>query len=149
MTEKRKMIPLTAKAPEPAQPVQSEQPEVSLYESVGGTAFFVNLVDDFYSQVEAQPLVRSLYHDDLTQPKADLSQFLAQYWGGPTTYSDTKGHPRLRMRHAPFKIGVEQQVVWLACMQAAVSQSPAGDVEKRALNDYFAMASKQMINWMD
>ncbi len=149
MTERRKMIPLSSKVPEPVESAIPAQPSVSLYERVGGADFFVDLVDSFYTQVDTQPLIRSLYHDDLTQPKADLSQFLAQYWGGPTTYSDAKGHPRLRMRHAPFQIGVEQQVVWLACMQSAVSQSPAGDAEKRELLDYFTMASRQMINWME
>jgi hemoglobin len=146
MTEPRKMIPLTAKAPQPPDPIQAD---VTLYERVGGEAFFVALVDDFYTQIENEPRLRSLYKQDLTQPKLDLSQFLMQYWGGPTTYSRAKGHPRLRMRHAPFKIGVEEQQVWLACMSAAVDRSSAGDTEKGELHAYFSMASKQMINSME
>lgn len=79
-------------------------------------SFFVDLVDGFYAGVSEDPLLRPLYPEDLTEPKRHLAGFLAQYWGGPSTYSDERGHPRLRMRHAPFAIGAGERDAWLRHM---------------------------------
>ena len=75
---------------------------MTLYDVVGGEQFFIDLVDHFYRGVDADPRLRHMYPEDLTEPRANTAAFLVQYWGGPTTYSDQRGHPRLRMRHAPF-----------------------------------------------
>jgi hemoglobin len=78
---------------------------LNVYEALGGQPFFDDLVERFYRRVAMDPLLRPLYPDDLGGPRRHLALFLGQYWGGPATYSDERGHPRLRMRHAPFVIG--------------------------------------------
>jgi len=88
----------------------------SVYDAVGGRPFFVDLVDGFYAGVSADPLLRPMYPEDLAEPRRHLTGFLAQYWGGPSTYSDERGHPRLRMRHAPFAIGDAARDAWLRHM---------------------------------
>jgi hemoglobin len=123
------------------------EPEtVTVYELVGGQPFFDALVDRFYENVEADAALRALYPDDLGPGKRALALFLGQYWGGPTTYSDEKGHPRLRMRHAPFRVDEPARDAWLRCMLAAVDVSDAPEVAKGAFREYFAMASTAMIN---
>ena len=87
--------------------------EDTVYDAVGGRPFFVDLVDGFYAGVSADPLLRPMYPEDLTDPREHLAGFLIQYWGGPSTYSDERGHPRLRMRHAPFVIGEAERDAWL------------------------------------
>lgn len=122
----------------------------ALYERVGGESFFVDLVDRFYLGVAGDPLLRPLYPDDLTEPRRHLALFLMQYWGGPPTYNDQRGHPRLRMRHAPFVIGPGERDAWLRHMRAAVEHlHGAGrvtDADVVALDDYFAMAAQSLMN---
>jgi hemoglobin len=96
--------------------VGDERSAGTVYEAVGGRPFFDDLVDGFYEGVSADPLLRPMYPDDLTDARRHLAGFLMQYWGGPSTYSDERGHPRLRMRHAPFAIGDEQRDAWLRHM---------------------------------
>lgn len=93
----------------------------SVYEAVGGRPFFVDLVDGFYEGVGGDPVLRSLYPDDLTEPRRHLTGFLVQYWGGPSAYSDERGHPRLRMRHAPFAIGNAERDAWLRHMLGSLA----------------------------
>jgi hemoglobin len=88
----------------------------SVYAAVGGREFFVDLVDGFYAGVSADLLLRPLYPDDLTDSRRHLAGFLMQYWGGPSTYGDERGHPRPRLRHAPFPIGVAERDAWLRHM---------------------------------
>jgi hemoglobin len=88
----------------------------TVYDAVGGRPFFVDLVDGFYAGVSADLLLRPLYPEDLTDSRRHLTGFLTQYWGGPSTYSDERGHPRLRMRHAPFAIGDAERDAWLRHM---------------------------------
>ena len=95
---------------------------VSVYERVGGAAFFERLVDAFYDGVATDPVLLALYPEapDLTGARHRLTLFLVQYWGGPTTYSDERGHPRLRMRHMPYTIGEDERDRWLRHMSAAI-----------------------------
>jgi len=119
----------------------------TLYERVGGLPFFERLVDRFYRGVEVDLLLRPLYpEDDLSPARRRLTLFLAQYWGGPTTYSDERGHPRLRLRHNPFVIGGAEQRAWMRHMTAAVAESGAGEAEQAELMAYFEMASRAMVN---
>jgi hemoglobin len=118
----------------------------TVYDYVGGTLFFARLVDEFYARVERDPALRPMYPDDLTGPKARLAGFLVQYWGGPTHYSDERGHPRLRMRHAPFVVDQAARDAWFAHMAAAVAASGADEVVAPMLLDYFAQAATAMIN---
>jgi hemoglobin len=121
-------------------------PEATLYERVGGEAYFGVLVERFYEGVEQDPVLRPLYPDDLAPGKAHLTAFLVQYWGGPTTYSDERGHPRLRMRHAPFTIGTAERDAWLGHMTAAVRRGGRGEPEQNELLTYFEMAANHLVN---
>ena len=123
--------------------------ERTLYDRVGGMAFFERLVDHFYDEgVANDPVLLGLYPDpnDLRPAKERLRLFLVQYWGGPTTYSDVRGHPRLRMRHAPFAIGPLERDHWLAAMQAAVKSTGVKGMEFEALLSYFNPAAEAMRN---
>lgn len=124
--------------------------QVPLYDAVGGMPFFEELVDRFYDGVASDPVLLRLYPepDDLAPARRRLTLFLAQYWGGPTRYSDERGHPRLRMRHAPFAIGVEERDRWLVHMRAAIASLEPPDDIARALGDYFDMAAEGMRNQM-
>lgn len=119
---------------------------MTVYEAVGGADFFLALVDDFYVAVADDPVLRPIYPDDLTDAKRWLALFLMQYWGGPTTYSELRGHPRLRMRHAPFVIGMAERNAWLRHMTVAVDRSGAPLEVRRLLEQYFEQASLAMIN---
>lgn len=120
----------------------------SIYAQVGGQAFFDALVDRFYEGVEADPDLLALYpdQDDLAGARRRLALFLGQYWGGPTTYSQERGHPRLFMRHTPFVIDVAARDRWLAAMRAAVAsmEPPLGIADQ--LLRYFDMAADAMRN---
>jgi hemoglobin len=118
----------------------------TVYEAVGGTDFFVTLVERFYDGVEGDPVLRRLYPDDLTESKDHLSSFLVQYWGGPTTYSDERGHPRLRMRHFPFAIGEAERDAWLRHMTAAVEAAGLDPEIERRMLDYFSLAATHLVN---
>lgn len=123
--------------------------EQSLYERVGGMPFFVALVDHFYDGVAGDPVLLRLYPepDDLGPARERLTLFLMQYWGGPTTYSDQRGHPRLRMRHAPFAIGVTERERWLVHMDAAIDAVTPGAPDVRdELVAYVTMAAEAMQN---
>jgi hemoglobin len=125
-----------------------EAREVTVYEAVGGMAFFERLVDAFYERVEADPVLLELYPepDDLGPARDRLRLFLVQYWGGPTTYSDERGHPRLRMRHGPFVIGPEARDHWLAAMRAALDELDPPPAIRFRFDSYFDMAAEGMRN---
>ncbi|MEO8570339.1 MAG: globin [Chloroflexota bacterium] len=120
---------------------------LTVYERAGGTAFFEALVAHFYAGVAADPILRPIYPEpDLAAAERRLRLFLIQYWGGPTTYDDERGHPRLRMRHFPFAIGPTERDRWLVLMRAAVAElAPPPDVAAE-LERYFAMAAESMRN---
>lgn len=122
--------------------------EVTLYDAVGGMPFFQALVDRFYDGVQADAILLPLYPEphDLGPARHKLTLFLAQYWGGPTTYNEERGHPALRMRHAPFLIGSDERDRWLVHMRAAVeAMDPPSDVAQ-ALTDYFDVAADSLRN---
>ena len=98
----------------------SDVPAITVYDIAGGMPFFTEVVERFYTGVAADPLLRPLYPDDLTDSREHLALFLAQYWGGPTTYSEQRGHPRLRMRHVAFRIGAAERDAWVRHMTAAI-----------------------------
>lgn len=124
----------------------SVQIEQTLFDAVGGMPFFDRLVARFYEGVAGDPIVRPLYPVDLEPSSRHLALFLAQYWGGPTTYGTERGHPRLRMRHAPFAIGPSERDRWLVHMRAAVDASGAPEPARRALLEYFEMSAEAMRN---
>ena len=123
-------------------------PEPTLYDAVGGDDFFVQLVDHFYDNVEADAALLALYPDqhDLAGARERFRLFLIQYWGGPTTYSDERGHPRLRMRHAPFVIDPEARDRWLAAMRSAIDVMDVAPAIDAALWGYFTNAAEAMRN---
>ncbi len=119
----------------------------SVYELAGGEPAFRLLVERFYARVAEDPLLRSVYPDeDLSGATERLTLFLIQYWGGPSTYSELRGHPRLRLRHQPFAIGRAERDAWLGHMTAAVESLELAPAVRRALLDYFDTASTAMIN---
>jgi hemoglobin len=122
------------------------EPEQTAYQRWGGEAFFTALIERFYAGVAADPLLRPLYPEDLTESKAHLALFLAQYWGGPRHYSEQRGHPRLRMRHAPFAIGPAQADAWLRHMTGAVDAAGLDPADQEELLDYLGMAARSLIN---
>jgi hemoglobin len=118
----------------------------TLYDRVGGESFFLTLVDRFYEGVETDELLRPMYPEDLKPGKDHLASFLAQYWGGPPRYAETRGHPRLRMRHAPYAITKRARDAWLAHMSAAVDQMTMGDQDRAELLEYLDFAAHQLRN---
>ena len=119
----------------------------SVYELAGGEATFRLLVQRFYSRVASDPVLRAVYpEEDLSGATERLTLFLIQYWGGPATYSEQRGHPRLRLRHQPFAIGQAERDAWLRHMTSAVESLELAPAVREALLDYFATASTAMIN---
>ncbi|HVC75835.1 MAG TPA: globin [Candidatus Micrarchaeaceae archaeon] len=119
----------------------------NVYEAAGGETTFRLLVTRFYARVGGDPLLRPLYPEaDLASATERLSLFLIQYWGGPHTYNEQRGHPRLRMRHQPFAIGQAERDAWLEHMTAAVESLELIPAVRKALIDYFETASTAMIN---
>jgi len=122
------------------------EPTETAYDRWGGDQFFTDLVERFYAGVATDPLLRPLYPDDLTESKAHLALFLSQYWGGPRRYSEQRGHPRLRMRHARFVIGTAQADAWLRHMIEAVGSAGLEQADQTELVDYLVMAARSLIN---
>jgi hemoglobin len=117
-----------------------------MYARVGGAAWFDDLATRFYDGVAGDPILRPLYPDDLVPGREHLRDFLIQYWGGPTTYSDTRGHPRLRMRHAPFVIGAAERDAWFTHMAAAVRAGGLSEDDETEMLTYFANAAAHLVN---
>jgi hemoglobin len=127
----------------------SEQPEqaITFYAAVGGAETFRRLVHRFYQGVADDPILRPLYPgDDLGPAEEHLRMFLEQYWGGPRTYSDLRGHPRLRMRHAPFAVTPAARDRWLHHMRAAVDELELPDDLDAMLWDYLVNAAHSLVN---
>jgi len=122
--------------------------EISLYDTAGGMPFFESLVDRFYAGVASDPVLLAVYPDtdNFAGARRRLTLFLAQYWGGPRTYDSERGHPRLRMRHAPFAIGPAERDAWLAHMVAAIASVDAPVEVAGRLRAYVEMAAEAMRN---
>ena len=119
----------------------------TFFDAVGGETTFRRLVDAFYAGVAADPDLRRLYpEEDLAPASERLRMFLIQYWGGPTTYSQLRGHPRLRMRHAPFAIGAKERDAWLRHMRDALDSLDLAPAYDQVLWDYLTMAADSMRN---
>ena len=119
----------------------------TFFEAVGGEETFRRLVDTFYAGVADDPVLRALYPEDDLGPAAErLRLFLIQYWGGPTTYSDERGHPRLRMRHAPFAIDQAARDAWLRHMRMALESLDLPPAYAQTLWQYLMPAADAMRN---
>ncbi len=119
----------------------------SFYAQVGGHETFSRLVHAFYVGVAGDPELRALYpEDDLAPAEERLRKFLEQYWGGPTTYSKERGHPRLRMRHHPYAVTPAQRDRWLRHMLAAVDSLALGEAHDLVLRDYLERAAESLVN---
>jgi hemoglobin len=118
-----------------------------LFDRIGGHETFVKLVDEFYRGVAADAELRALYPEDDLGPAAErLRLFLEQYWGGPHTYSETRGHPRLRIRHAPFAVTPDMRDRWLTHMNAALDSLDLPEPELGEFREYVTRAAAFMIN---
>jgi hemoglobin len=125
---------------------ENDRPD-SLYAAIGGEDTFRRLVERFYAGVAGDPELRKLYPEEDLGPAADrLRLFLIQYWGGPTTYSDLRGHPRLRMRHAPFAIDQAAHDAWIRHMRVAVESLGLPPSYEHTLWDYLTRAAASMRN---
>lgn len=119
----------------------------SFYEQVGGHATFTRLVDAFYEGVADDEVLRPMYpEEDLTAARDRLTMFLEQYWGGPTTYSEQRGHPRLRMRHAAFHVNPDARDRWLGHMRSALDSLEMSPLHDATLWDYLERAAHSLIN---
>jgi hemoglobin len=121
-----------------------------MFDRVGGAPFFDALTSRFYEGVAAEPVLAALYPTDDAEAfeasRCWLRDFLIQYWGGPTTYSDERGHPRLRMRHAPFAIGATERDAWLTRMTAAVKEAGLSGLDEVQMLTYFEATANHMVN---
>ncbi len=123
---------------------------MSFYDDVGGHPTFARLVAEFYLGVAGDPELRALYPEEDLGPAQDrLLGFLVQYWGGPMTYSQERGHPRLRMRHAPYAVTPAQRDRWLLHMLAAVDVIALDETHDLLLRDYLTRAAWSMVNTME
>ncbi len=125
-------------------------PPENFYEAVGGEPTFRKLVSVFYEGVATDPVLRPMYpEEDLGPAEERLRLFLIQYWGGPNTYSEQRGHPRLRMRHAPFRVGPVERDAWLHHMRAAVESLQLAPEHEAQLWAYLHRAAMFMVNTME
>ncbi|HVF77222.1 MAG TPA: globin [Solirubrobacteraceae bacterium] len=119
----------------------------TFYDAVGGEPTFRAIVARFFAQVPDDEVLSAVYPlDDLDGAEERLRLFLMQYWGGPTTYSDQRGHPRLRMRHAPFRIGPAERDAWLGAMRVAIGEAGLQEPLREQLWDYMRSTAQHMIN---
>ena len=124
---------------------QTQEP--SLFEAIGGEPAFRRLVHRFYQEVAADPELRPVYPSkDLGPAEEHLRLFLIQYWGGPATYNELRGHPRLRMRHARFSIGAAERDAWLRHMRTALDELELDAEHDRQLWEYLVMAAHSLVN---
>ena len=121
--------------------------ETPFYDQVGGHDTFVKLVDAFYRGVATDDVLKPMYPEEDLAPAAQrLTMFFEQYFGGPSTYSENRGHPRLRMRHMPFHVNPEARDRWLLHMRAAMDEIDLAPIHDAAMWDYFERAAHAMIN---
>lgn len=121
----------------------------SFYELVGGKETFRRIVSRFYEGVASDPLLREMYPENLDESADRLRMFLEQYWGGPRTYSEQRGHPRLRMRHALFHIDARARDAWLGHMRTALDEANLPAEHDQELWAYLVMAANSLVNALD
>lgn len=122
----------------------------TFYQEVGGRPIFAELARLFYASVAEDADFRSMYpEEDLYPAQIRLQLFLEQYWGGPTTYSEHRGHPRLRMRHMPFHVDSHNRDVWLGHMNKAIDQLGLAPLHAETMRDYFDRAAHSLVNRPD
>jgi len=127
--------------------VAEDDSNESFFDQIGGHDTFVKLVDAFYGGVKSDPVLRPMYPDeDMEGAVWRLRSFLEQYWGGPHTYSEQRGHPRLRMRHMPFKVNPDARDRWLANIATAVDSLGLSELDRAMLWDYLERAAHSMVN---
>ena len=120
---------------------------MSFYDEIGGAKTFRRLIDGFDSRVATDPVLRPLYPDeDFAEAPERLRMFLEQYWGGPKSYGEIRGHPRLRQRHAPFAIGERERDQWLKLMRESLDELQLPAEQDAELWDYLTMAAHSMVN---
>ncbi len=125
----------------------AERDTTNYYELFGGEPFFADLVSQFYARVATNEILRPMYPErDMAGAARRLQMFLEQYWGGPTTYQEERGHPRLRMRHAGFKIGPAARDAWLTCMREAVDGMGMESAAREKLWRYLEGAAEHLLN---
>ncbi len=133
--------------PDPIPSPADLTPSASPYELFGGTDFFTALVADFYAGVAGDEVLRPMYpEEDLGPAEERLRMFLEQYWGGPTTYQQQRGHPRLRMRHAPYQVDETARDHWLAHMRDALDARNLPPEADDAMWRYLLTAAQAMVN---
>jgi hemoglobin len=126
---------------------ESTRPPLTFYEAVGGEETFTRLVHRFYQEVAADPMLRPVYPaKDLGPAEEHLRLFLIQYWGGPATYNELRGHPRLRMRHVRFHIGEAERDAWLRHMRTALDELDLDEPLDAQLWEYLVMAAHSLVN---
>lgn len=123
-----------------------EDKTAEIYARISSDGPFYALVEQFYAGVETDPVLRPLYPSDLTHAKQHLAWFLIQRFGGPARYGEERGHPRLRMRHLPFRIGPEESAAWLRHMASALDAVPEFAPFRADLDRYFAESAAFMVN---
>lgn len=131
---------------EKAGDLMAQEQRANLWSEVGGDATFRVLVEAFYHRVEADPLLRPVFPPDLASGREKQFMFLVQYFGGGPRYSTVHGHPRLRMRHVPFRVDQAARDRWLGHMFAAIEEVGIRDPWRVEMRAYFEMASTAMMN---
>lgn len=139
------MTRVSSEVPDP----EDFQPPVAdtVWSQVGGTPVFEQLVRTFYARVKQDPVLSPMYpHHDWEGAEWRLQKFLEQYWGGPTTYSEKRGHPRLRLRHQPYVINPDARDRWLNYMLLAIDEAELPALHDEALRDYVTRAAHSLVN---
>lgn len=143
------LLPLTGKMPEAERPEEDEPADYAdtFYGQVGGHETFSKIIHVFYQGVAADPLLRAMYpEEDLGPAEQRMLMFIEQYWGGPRTYLEERGHPRLRMRHVPFAVTPEARDHWLAAMRKGVDAAGLSPMHEATLWDYLERAAHSLVN---
>ncbi|PYI65785.1 globin [Arthrobacter livingstonensis] len=139
--------PAAATAPVPADPADESAYADTFYGQIGGHETFKKIIHVFYQGIAADPLLRAMYHEeDLGPAEHRMLMFMEQYWGGPRTYLEERGHPRLRMRHVPFAVTPEARDRWLAAMRKGVDSAELSPLHEATLWDYLERAAASLVN---
>lgn len=148
------MLPIPTKVgrplPSTSSPAAGDEPvdySDTFYGQIGGHETFKKLIHVFYQGIAADPLLRAMYvEEDLGPAEHRMLMFMEQYWGGPRTYLEERGHPRLRMRHVPFPITPEARDRWLAAMRKGVDAVELSPMHEATLWDYLERAAHSLVN---